>query len=216
MALTRARVIKADGGPEATSRAPQIAPIPPTVRDRILRERAEALAEAEGIVAEAGRVAETLLATARLRVDEAAATAAQEAEGRAHANLAAAWLALKAREDASASRDLERSITLAVALAERIVGASLAVDPSQIVALAGQVLAEAAGARRVRIEAHPLDAGELLAHIADFAPLPVTVLENPEVARGSLVLHTDLGTLDAKLAPRIQRLAVALAGVLRK
>jgi flagellar biosynthesis/type III secretory pathway protein FliH len=43
----------------------------------------------------------------------------------------------------------------------------------------------------------------------------VDVVENAELARGSLCVHTDLGTLDAKLTPRLERLAAALRDALK-
>jgi hypothetical protein len=211
--LTRARIVRGTGSAEA---GPATLGVPPVVRDRVARERADAVREGEAIVADAAKRAAELLEGAAAQAAEAAALASREAELREEARFAAAWIALRAREEAAAEGVLERSVALAVVLAERIVGASIAADSSQIAALASQALAEAAGARRVAIEAHPLDAGALLAHIAVFAPLPVEVSENPELTRGSLLLHTDLGTLDAKLAPRIERLAAALAGALRK
>jgi flagellar biosynthesis/type III secretory pathway protein FliH len=42
----------------------------------------------------------------------------------------------------------------------------------------------------------------------------VDVRDDPALARGALRLHTDVGILDAQLAPRLERLAVALRDVL--
>src|SRR5207237_6293883 len=98
-------------------------------------------------------------------------------------------------------RDLDRAIALARVLAERLIGEAIAQSPETITALARQALAEARGARRVRIEAHPLDAEALRRHLSmvtqalSQGSAVVDVVENAELARGSLCVHTDLGAL---------------------
>jgi flagellar assembly protein FliH/type III secretion protein L len=104
-----------------------------------------------------------------------------------------------------------------VALAERLLGAALALDPSRIRELARGVLEEARGARRAIVEAHPLDAEELRTRLsADGLDLQSLEVRSDEaLARGELRLHTDLGTIDARLTPRFERLAAALRDALR-
>ena len=140
-----------------------------------------------------------------------------QARADADARLAAAWLALRAREERAAEADLERAIGLAKVLAERLVGGELAIAPDKVVDLARAALAEARGARRVRIQANPLDADALRGHLEEVG-LPAQSVEvdvDPQLARGALVLHTDLGTVDARLQPQLERLAQALRTVLR-
>jgi len=91
------------------------------------------------------------------------------------------------------------------------------VHPERIVEMAKRALEEVRGARKATIEAHPLDADVLKAHL-DALGLPAEAAEivgKDDLSRGSLVLHTDLGTLDAKLAPQLDRLAAALRDALR-
>ncbi len=83
------------------------------------------------------------------------------------AKVAAAWLALRAREEQIAEQDLDRAVALAAALAERLIGASLDVAPAKIALLAKQALTEARGARRAVIDAHPDDAATLIRHVAE-------------------------------------------------
>ena len=73
------------------------------------------------------------------------------------------------------------------------------------------------GARRAVIEAHPLDADELCAAPRRARPRPAVGRgrRDAALARGALRLHTDLGTIDAQLAPRLERLAAALRDALR-
>jgi flagellar biosynthesis/type III secretory pathway protein FliH len=157
---------------------------------------------------------------ARARAADAVATAAAEARQHAETELAARWIALRERERAAIGRESERVVAMAAALAERLLGAALAVDPGRIAELARGVLDEARGARRAVVEAHPTDAEELRARLASLANEGLA-LESVEVrcddalARGELRLHTDLGTIDARLAPRFERLAAALRHALR-
>lgn len=215
MALTKGRVVRqgeAEARPIARAEA-----VAPERRERVLRAEMEATAAAARIMNEAQAKASAMLEAAKQQAADAVAIASKEAEEREQSKLAASYLALVAREEQRAERDLERAVGLAVVLAERLVGASLATNPAQITGLARQALAEARGTRRAKIEAHPLDAEALLTHIAQIAPpeIVVSVTPNAELPRGSLLLHTDLGTLDAKLAPRLERLAAALRGALR-
>ncbi len=115
----------------------------------------------------------------------------------------------------------ERLVAVAVTLAERLLGTALALDPSRIAELARGVLDEARGARRAVVEAHPLDAVELRArlqrlhHEGGLDLQSIEVRSDAALARGDLRLQTDVGTIDARLAPRFERLAAALRDALR-
>lgn len=185
-------------------------------RRRVAREEIEARLTAERLVQEAEAAAEAILVEARGRAAGVVATAVQEALEEAGAQLTARWAALREREHAAMGRDGDRVIALAVALAERLLGASLALDPSRIGDLARAVLDEARGARRAVIEVHPLDADELRRRLTgdDLDLQSIEVRSDPALARGELRLHTDLGTIDARLAPRFERLAAALRDAL--
>jgi flagellar biosynthesis/type III secretory pathway protein FliH len=97
-----------------------------------------------------------------------------------------------------------------------LLGTSLALEPSRIVDLARAVIEEARGARRAVVDAHPLDAEELLERLTKCG-LELQSIEircDGALARGELRLHTDVGTIDARLAPRFERLAAALRDAL--
>ena len=185
-------------------------------RKRVPREELEARLTAERIVLEAHAAAEAILAEARARAKDTVAIASQEAREEAGARLTAQWVALRQREHEATGGDADRAIALAVALAERLLGDSLALDPSRIEGLARAVLDEARGARRAVIEAHPLDADQLRRLLSGGGhDLPsIEVRSDEALARGELRLHTDLGTIDARLAPRFERLAAALRDAL--
>ncbi len=161
----------------------------------------QARTEAARLVA----VAEQQAADARLRA---------QVEGRADgvAAVAARAIALSAWEAAAEERQRERLIDLARALAERLLGEQLRLHPETVVALAEQVLAEGSGARRVRLVAHPDDLPHLRAELSRIAGATRTVelVADEKRARGELRMETEIGTLDAELAPQLARLAAHL------
>ncbi len=207
MALTKGRVLRGDGT------VPARAVVSEPRRARITREELDARAAATALVQRAREQAAAIEAEARARSADVAAAAQREARELEAARFAAAWLALRAREEAAGAASLDKTIGLARILAERLLGESLRLDPSLVAALAAQALAEAQGARSARIDAHPDDAALLRRELGRFAPLVVTLGEDPALARGSLRLHTDLGTLDAQLSVQLERLAAALREV---
>ncbi len=210
MNVTRGRVLR--GARRVTSSEE---PAPPTFREardgavgrRILGLELVARERAEGIVRRA-----------REEATQIAENAAEDARVAEHTKLAALYLALHGADERRAERDLDNSLQLAVLLAERLLGATIALDPASIAVLAQRALAEARGARRATIEAHPRDAEALQRNLAmiDLPQGSVDVIENSALSRGSLTLHTDLGTLDAKLTPQLERLAKALRHALEQ
>ncbi len=210
----RARILPAA---EASRARPLLAPgVSDGRRRRIAREEMEARLAATRIEDDARTRADALLAAARAEAEGSVATATREAREEAGAELAAKWLALRQAEAGSIRREGERVISLAVALAERLLGVSLDLEPSRIVDIARTVIDEARGARSAIVEAHPLDAGELRQRLTTNG-LELQSLEirsDDALARGELRLHTDVGTIDARLAPRFERLAAALRDAL--
>lgn len=195
MSLGRARVIKAfatapGAAAAATIRAPARR-IPAAVLD--------AKAEAAKIVEQA-----------RAAAAGVAADAAKEAREKETARVAAELVALRVTEEAKAAREIDRTIAIATLLAERIVGEALAADPARIGALAVEALKETRGARKVRIEAAREDVPELQRILAALGEGIASVEPSDELGRGSLVVHTELGRVDARLQPQLARLAEAL------
>lgn len=211
MTVERARIIKAASFAEEPARPPSDRRAEPpraielsTSRRarRLAREVLEARAEADRILAEAR-------ASASSAMEAATQQAAAEARDREVARLAAGFLALRDADARRAERELDRVIELAVLLAERLIGEAIRVEPARVVELAASAIAEARGARRVRIDACPEDIDALrealgaMEQSADIQP-------DPTLGRGSLVVHTDLGRVDARLEPQLSRLASAL------
>jgi flagellar biosynthesis/type III secretory pathway protein FliH len=191
----RGRIVRASAQTDTATR-PAAAALRRSAR--VCREELEAREKARAIVAAAAAEAQG--------VAERAANDARAAEV---AKLSAQFLILRSRENARLEHDLDRVIELAVMLAERLVGTAIDRDPALLVPMARQALAEARGARKRRIQAHPSDAATLAALLGD-VERDVVIEPSDELSRGSLVVHTDLGSLDARLTPQLERLAVAV------
>jgi flagellar biosynthesis/type III secretory pathway protein FliH len=161
---------------------------------------ARAKAEAAAIVMRAEEQSAALGAELASRARSEAATA-----------LAAREIALAAREAKTLERHTDDLVALARLLAERLLGEALRVDPTRVVALARQALTEARGARRLTLVAHPDDVPLLERALAtgELTP-PVVVVVDPQRTRGNLRLETELGALDAELAPQLDRLGEKL------
>lgn len=179
---------------------------------RITREELQARERAERILREARERAEEILKAAGEEARNAVARCQRDAAVEQEATLAARWLELTKSQTVALEREGDRVMTVAVALAERLLGTALAMDSSRIFDLARTVLDEARGARRAVLHANPVDAEALRSHLtkAGFEPCSAEIREDPALARGDLRLQTDIGSIDAQLAPRLDRLAAAL------
>jgi flagellar assembly protein FliH len=212
--IPRARIVRAVGAPPAR---PLLAARPSeSQRKRMVREELGARLDAERIVDDARAQAQKMLDDARSNAMGAAEAAVESAREEAHTRLVAQWLALRQAEHRGREQERERVVAMAVVLAERLLVASLELDPTRIGGLAQAVIAEAGGARRAVIDAHPLDAGPLRTQL-DVTGLDIQSIEvrqDATLARGELRLHTDVGIIDARLAPRFDRLSAALRDAL--
>jgi len=210
--VTRARIVaKATATSLPVSKAPESRTV-----EKLTRAELEAKETAARTLADAKRAADAIVAEARTKAQTVAQNAAREAAESEQVKVAALYAALRVREERSAEAQLDRSVELARVLAERLLGESMQVDAQTIAKLARQALAEAQGARTVRIEAHPDDIEALKRHVAmlDIGQV-ASISADATLERGSLRLHTDLGTIDAQLRPQLERLAAALRDALR-
>lgn len=214
--IGRGRIISAEaavsadkvGGPAAAP-APIATPARPA--RAVSRAVVEASDEAARIVSQASVKAREILDKAERRAAEIKLRAETEARAEAVAKLASHALALASHEAQADERSLDRAVALARLLAERLLGAQLAVAPEQITLLAKQALSEARGARRVSIIAHPDDAKLLEGTLPTLGIAEIVkVVASDARKRGSLRIETDIGVLDAELAPQLDRLALRL------
>lgn len=212
MKVGQGRVIKADGLANATR-------VPLELDERTLprgqvvrREVLEAADRARELIAAAEARAAKLIGDAERVAAELRLRAEAEARADASAKIAARALALRHHELHADERALDRSVELARLLAERLLGESLRVAPEQVIALARQALGEARGARRITLVAHPEDAKLLEISLPDLGldPAVAQVRADTTRPRGNLRIETEIGVLDAELAPQLDRLSLKL------
>jgi flagellar biosynthesis/type III secretory pathway protein FliH len=199
-----AKPISLDGPGEAVGR----------LVHRAVAEAAREASERKARAEDAARVIlEDAERTARAIRDQARAEGRQEGA----AELAAAWVKLRAAESARDERDLDRTVALARAMAERLIGEAIALDPAKIASMARAILASARQARRLSMRAHPADAETLRVHLSSLGleQVPIEIHADETRTRGSLLLETDLGILDADLTIQLDRLARSLRDGLR-
>ncbi len=212
MTLALGRIIKAEGLAGA-------ARVELEVEDKTLprghvvrREVLDAAERAQRLLENAEARAQQIVAEAEQGAAELRLRAEAEARADAVAKVAAHALALREHESRADERALGRSVELARLLAERLLGESLRVAPEQVVALAKQALSEARGARRILLLAHPEDAKILEQSLPALGLEPSTAAVRSDAgrARGNLRIETEIGVLDAELAPQLERLALKL------
>jgi flagellar biosynthesis/type III secretory pathway protein FliH len=187
-------------------------------RGRVLpRGVAEAAEEARTRIERAEQAARAILEDAERAARDVRAEAREEGRREATADLAAAWIALRAEQNARAARDLDGTVELARAMAERILGEAIALDPAKIAMMARQALASASQARHVALRAHPADAEALSKEVSSLGleSAAIEIHADDTRPRGSLLLETDLGTLDADITIQLDRLARSLRDGLR-
>jgi len=212
MKLGHGRIIKAEGLASATRVVLEVEDKTLPRGQVVRREVLEAADRAQAIIAAAEEQAAKLVNDAERSAAELRLRAEAEARADASAKLAVRTLALRQHEARADERALDRSVELARLLAERLLGESLRVAPEQVIALARQALGEARGARRIVLVAHPEDAKLLEISLPELGLDAGLVLVRPDSARtrGNLRIETEIGVLDAELAPQLERLSLKL------
>jgi flagellar assembly protein FliH len=181
----------------------------------------------EGEVAQASTRAGQLIADTEARIAERqlkfeksleSTRAALRREAKAEVELS---LAAKITEAAALrQRQLERAsddiIKLAQAMAERVIGESLNLDPQRLMSMAQRCINEARGANRVLLLVHPADATRLAQQIEGLGvSVEVRVQPDPELQTGDLRIETDVGSLDARVGTQLANLAAKIRESLR-
>ncbi|HEY3236992.1 MAG TPA: FliH/SctL family protein [Polyangiaceae bacterium] len=215
MSLTFGRVIARGELPETPETIAQGKPL--RQGRRVERVQVEASERAQQILERAELRAAELVERARSEAAQVRLVAEMEGRAEAAAAIAARELASKIHESQALERELDRIVELARLLAERLLGHALRVDPAEVAALARQALREARGARRISIEANPADIEFLQSLLGELGAQPdaLVFIASPAQARGNLRIVTEVGVLDAELAPQLERLAYKLRESLR-
>ena len=166
----------------------------------------DARQEAEQIVRQAQGEAERLRAQAQAEGRERGMAAVTE--------LLVAARAATARARASSSGELR---TLAVRIAEKILGAELKLRPEAVVDVAAEAMRNVGSASQVTVRCHPDDLAalergrpRLLERCARAHAVHFRVDAN--AGRGGCVIETELATVDARLSTQLDAIERALRG----
>ena len=200
--MSRARVIKG-GQPRQPSPRPRLIDVLKAKEAEIETRRRSRLEAIETEVAEHLKDAQV----EGLRLKEATLD-----EARAEA----VGLLVDAKQRAEAITDRARAdlTRLAVGIAEKILGAELALAPERVAEIVGQVLRAAGPSERLVAHVHPLDLPlleirwERLSRLAEEGTLELQA--DTTVERGGCVLETDRGIADGRLKVQLAMIQAAL------
>ncbi|MGM0555378.1 MAG: type III secretion system stator protein SctL [Myxococcota bacterium] len=117
----------------------------------------------------------------------------------------------------NAVRDAESDLLdMAFRLAERIIGTALEFEPELVRALVRDVVKRARGGRRVVVYVHPSDAQTLMSSREELVELlggaTLSIEGDESLTRGSCVLRTDAGDVDARLETRLEAIRRSIRG----
>lgn len=200
--MSRARVIKS-GQARSTQRRPSVAKVL-RAHDLELQRRAEELLQ------EARAAAAKLLDEARGEAQQLQQQVCRAAEEQA-AQIVLAAQRLADRQLARARADLTR---LGVGIAEKILGATLELDPARVADVVAQVLRVAGRSGRFVARVHPQDLPLVEARRAQLAGVvgsaALELRADASVARGGAILETDRGVVDGRVEVQLATLAAAL------
>ncbi|HLK48868.1 MAG TPA: FliH/SctL family protein [Bryobacteraceae bacterium] len=120
---------------------------------------------------------------------------------------------LRARLRAEAERDL---VQLALAIARRVLGRELAVDPDAIHGLVLGALDKVKSLEISRVRVDPAHSAAVSACLRKVGTAAVEVTSDPACAPGTVILETDRGSLDASVESQLQEIERGLADRLRR
>lgn len=105
-------------------------------------------------------------------------------------------------------------VQLALAVGKQLARRELRFEPTQIIALVRESLAQLPlAAREVRVHLHPQDAATVREHLAGGTGERVwTLVEDPTLTRGGCLVQSDSSRVDARLESRIAAIAANALG----
>lgn len=119
---------------------------------------------------------------------------------------------LKPRLRAEAEREL---VTIALAIARRILRRELHVDPDAVLGLVKAALEKAALREVTEIRLHPAHAAAVRAHLARIgAPQGIRIHEEASLEPGAAIVETARGAIDASLETQLDEISRGLADAL--
>ncbi len=183
---------------------------PPIVK----HTKVEAIDEANAIRARAEEKAAQIIETAHREGDEIRANAHQQGyqDGcdKAAAELSEI-VATSSRRLQQIEEQAEPQLRdLALKIARKVIGKELEFAPETVVDVVKQALSEKARQRReIFLRVNPADLQYIREHKADLIEVlsrakEIGIREDPDIARGGVVIETDAGTIDAQLETQLE------------
>jgi type III secretion protein L len=177
----------------------------------------DARLEAERILTQARADAERIRAEAEEESERLRSKAA--AEGRERGLAAVTELLVYARAAAARARDSQQAMlrTLAVRIAEKLLGRELELRADAVTDVCAQALQHAGESRELIVRAHPSDLEALERGkprlVERLRRVQVLTLKPDEtVPRGGCILESELGVVDARLSVQLEAIERALRG----
>ncbi len=115
---------------------------------------------------------------------------------------------LRARLRSEAERDLVR---LAFAIARRVLGRELAIDPDAIHGLVLGALDKVKSQEISRVRVHPAQEQAVRECLGQMVTSAVDVIADPACGPGTVILETERGSLDASVESQLQEIERGLA-----
>jgi flagellar biosynthesis/type III secretory pathway protein FliH len=185
---------------------------PQVVKSRVVHQ----LEELDEVVGNARDQARDVLEEARADAEELRRKAREQGEAEAQErSLELLGEAQKVYD--SAIQDAESDLLdMAFRLAERIIGTAIEFEPELVSALVRDVVKRARGRRSVSVFVHPADAQTLVSQRDELAELlggaALSIEGDETLSRGSCVLRTDTGDIDARLETRLEAIRRSIRG----
>lgn len=117
------------------------------------------------------------------------------------------WQQARRRLRREAERDV---VQLAIAIARRILHRELNVDAEALLGIVKAALERLEGREADRVRVHPADAGLVGSYFEQAGLKQLRLITDPQLARGSLLLETGQGTLDASVETQLDEIRFGL------
>lgn len=207
------RVLKAA---EVTGLTPIALPSSVTTPRAIVLPRSivDAKAEAARLLKQAQLRAQQLIEDAERAATELRLQAAAVGRADAVAELAAHCVALRERQGRSSQAQLQQSTELAKILAERLIAEAVQLDPALVGRMAQHSLQQLRDRTALAVRAHPDDHPAIASQVATLGLQSVTLVADPSLSRGELCIDSDLGRLELRIAPGLDRLVSRVRSLL--
>ncbi len=126
-----------------------------------------------------------------------------------------------AEERKKYDQDFDRAIvTLALAIARRIVAREMDIDEGAVLARSREALRKIIGVERVKIHVSPADDEYIKEHRNDLSAYADSVREiaiesDEKVERGGCIIESELGNIDARVSTQFELVEEALVGLIK-